>query len=86
MCDKFWYLLPVQHISVFLAHREIPQDLTEINGLRQHHHVCDGCQHPLGWRLRQPSPDFQRLPAPSVCERESHHQEPEARDAGKAVL
>lgn len=86
MRGEFWCLLAVQHISIFAAHREIPQDPAEIDGLRQHHHVCDGRQHPLGRRLRQPSPDFQWLPAPSVCERESHHQEPEAGDAGKEVL
>ncbi|PKU28066.1 ceroid-lipofuscinosis neuronal protein 6 [Limosa lapponica baueri] len=75
-----WYLLAAQHTSVFLAHREIPQDLTEVDGLRQHHHVCHGSQHPPGWRLCKPPPDFQWLPAPFVCQREPHHQEPEARD------
>lgn len=70
-------------LYVFLAHREIPQNLTEINGLCQHHHVCHGSQHPPSRRLCKPSPDFQWLPAPSVCKRESHHQEPEARDTGK---
>lgn len=79
------FVPPHCSVSPLAAHRALPKDAATIHGVRQHHHIRDGRQHPPGGRLRQPPPHLQRLPAPPVCQGEPHHQEPEARDAGKAT-
>lgn len=48
-----------------------------------HHHFCHGSQHPLGGRLHQSPAHSERLSAPSVSQRQSHHQKPQTCISGQ---
>lgn len=79
------FVPPHRSMSPLSAHRALPKDAATIHGVRQHHHIRHGRQHPPGGGLRQPPPHLQWVSAPPVRQGEPHHQEPEARDAGNAA-